>query len=131
MITAICYSSKPECLVTAGRDGRVSFWSAHNLSHFKTFPHQDKNSVYLENLAQNSDRMQRARVAKGAGTKGQSKTALISCMAKMEQSAHVVVGSVDEALTIYDISSYEVCGRYKHVVCVCVCVCVRVCVCAQ
>lgn len=114
MIDFLCFTSKPFYMcISASRDGQIYLWNANasNLSKVASINHQDKNSVYKEQLLAHLPVTEKAHVI-ARGSRNINKDIWITCLCTMPDcSPHLCVGSVDNSLTVYELGTQDVCGR--------------------
>ena len=69
MIDCMIYVKKPcAMIITGGRDGQLSMWNAETLQLITHIDHQDKNSVYEEELQRGMNKLLKAKCAKMSTT---------------------------------------------------------------
>jgi hypothetical protein len=117
-IISMCYFSKPNPLLcTAGLDGQILLWNPVRLDSHGYINHIDKSIISKQRLLSTMSVPQKARCSmmarlpvKEAKGKLSSKMS-ITCMCSIPEYSYVIVGSTDQSIGIYDITSKECCGR--------------------
>lgn len=118
-IVSMCYFSKPNpLLVTAGLDGQVLLWNPVLLDSNGYINHVDKSIISKDRLLSTMTVPQKARCSMmtklpvNDTSKGKPSSKMsITCMCSISEYSYVIVGSTDQSIGIYDVSSRECCGR--------------------
>jgi hypothetical protein len=129
MIQCICYCQKPfPIIITADAQGYINKWNAIDLTFINRIIHKDKNVEFIDNMKVNLTTTEKAYIKNNTHSKYQtnsnviinnnnstSKNILITCMAVMSNSIHLCVGSVDNSITIYDLVTLDIWGRFINI----------------
>lgn len=115
LIDFICFSAKPiPVLATAGRDGQILIWNQSDFKRIGAITHYDKSEVFFSNMMSKLTIHQKAMIIKNSShnpVTTNKRNVLITSLAMMPLSGHICVSSGDCCVSLYDLSSQEICGR--------------------
>lgn len=115
------YSRKPVPMILTGtRDGQLSMWDPDTLKLITRFNHKNRSYVFQQELRQSMDKKLKAQTQRFAPSFGrhqssssrQQQRVAITAMCPFGNSGMICVGSADGCVTVYDLATQEVIGRY-------------------
>eukprot|EP01038_Epipyxis_sp_PR26KG_P010466 gene10466-14060_t len=116
LVDCINYAGKPwNMIISGGRDGQILLWDQNDLRLIKNVTHKDKNTVFKEEQHK-SRQLIKGQVRLPVSTKTQKshKNNAITAMYTMIHSGLLCIGSADCSLTIYELGTQDVCGRFTE-----------------
>ena len=99
-------------IVTANKHGHIEMWDMALEEKLAEIVHKDKSNAYITNMVAGLSRDHRAALArKGQKLEAPNRKTAITCMCLMAGTTHLVVGSADSSVTLYDSATGDVIGR--------------------
>eukprot|EP01033_Poteriospumella_lacustris_P012679 gene12679-9071_t len=116
-IDCLLYVRKPiPMVVSGGRDGQVGLWEPDSLLPIAFIDHRDKNAVYQEEFTRGMDTLMKAKISKNVKSHHKRVPAkmAVTSLASLFNWGLLCVGSADCAVTVYELATQDIIGRYSH-----------------
>eukprot|EP01035_Chromulina_nebulosa_P023791 gene23791-30858_t len=138
-IDCLVYVHKPcSMIVSGGRDGLIGLWDTQELRLIKLIDYKDKNLVFQDELVSNMTSEMKALCIKNASSVAGAamfakapditptydkksrltNTVPITALCSIVNSGLLCVGTADCCVSIYEIGTQELCGRFTNLNCI-------------
>ena len=118
MIDCVAFASTHRTtgvLLTANKLGVITLWDVNLEEKLGQIVHRDKSYAYISNMVAGLSREHKAALARqGQALEAKERKTAITCMCVMPGTSHLVVGSGDCSVTVYDTISGDIIGRLIH-----------------